>query len=180
MTHAMIDLETFGTKPGCAILSIGAVLFDPCGNSVGDDFYRTIDLASSMMAGFTINPETLQWWKEKEPPAKEALSLKTQPVLEVLTEFAVWCNLHKVEQVWCQGATFDAPILQEAFEMLDLKTPWKYVNVRDTRTIYDICGFDQKSIPRKGTYHNALDDAHHQVACVQASMMKAWMWRVSA
>ena len=28
-THAMIDIETLGTEPGCVVLSVGAVKFDP-------------------------------------------------------------------------------------------------------------------------------------------------------
>ena len=31
-THAMIDLETLGTKPDCVILTLGAIKFDPFTN----------------------------------------------------------------------------------------------------------------------------------------------------
>lgn len=172
----MIDIETLGKKPGCAILSLGAATFDPHMEDLGaahSTFYRTIDLTSSMLAGFFIDPETLQWWKEKELAAQLALSHNTSPVIDVLKDFSIWCEMNKIEQVWCQGATFDAPILQEAYEILKLKTPWLFWNVRDTRTAYDICGFNYKTvqnIPRSGTYHQALDDALHQIKCVQMAL----------
>ena len=34
MRDVMLDMETLGTAPGSAILTIGAVEFDPHGNSV--------------------------------------------------------------------------------------------------------------------------------------------------
>lgn len=37
MLHVMIDLETWGTKPGCDIRSIGAVVFDPLTGMLGND-----------------------------------------------------------------------------------------------------------------------------------------------
>ena len=52
-THIMLDLETWGKRPGCDIRSIGAVVFDPVasgGWSVsdrtlmnGDTFYIATD-----------------------------------------------------------------------------------------------------------------------------------------
>lgn len=37
MTHIMLDLETWGTKPGCDIRSIGACMFDPIAGTVAKD-----------------------------------------------------------------------------------------------------------------------------------------------
>jgi len=39
--HVMFDLETWGTTPGSALRSIGAVEFDPMGKDIGRTFYRT-------------------------------------------------------------------------------------------------------------------------------------------
>ena len=39
-THAMIDLETLGTAPDCAVLTIGAIKFDPnIAKPAWDEFY---------------------------------------------------------------------------------------------------------------------------------------------
>ena len=44
--------------------------------------------------------------------------------------------------------------------------------VRDTRTAYDLARLDPKTIPREGTHHSALDDAHHQVRCVREAVRR--------
>ena len=36
-----------------------------------------------------------------------------------------------------------------------------------SQALYHAAGLDPKSVPRDGTHHNALDDALHQVRCVQ-------------
>ena len=38
MRHVMIDLETLGVVPGCVVLQIGAVCFDPNGGELGEKF----------------------------------------------------------------------------------------------------------------------------------------------
>ena len=48
--HAMLDLETWGTKPGSAIRSIGAALFTLDGN-IGGTFYCNVDEQSCLDIG---------------------------------------------------------------------------------------------------------------------------------
>lgn len=59
-----------------------------------------------------------------------------------------------------------------AYEICKLPLPWEFHKTRDTRTVYDVCGFDYKSIPFDGEPHNALHDAVHQVKLVQAALRK--------
>jgi len=172
MTHAMVDTETFGIEPGCAILSIGAVIFDPRGRGHIEPFYRTIDLVSCVMLGFDINSDTVDWWKKQSPEAQEALSVNTAHIKEVLAAFEKWCIDNKVDRLWCHGATFDGPIITKAFQLVGMKAPYRYTQVRDTRTIYDMFGIDLTTIPRVGTHHNALDDAIFQVNAVQEAFLK--------
>lgn len=91
-------------------------------------------------------------------------------IISATKEFLKWCLMVKAEQIWCQGANFDEPIIRAAIEKLGGTVPWKFWNVRDTRTVYDLCGFDPKRVPRQGTYHNSLDDAKHQVTCIQEAL----------
>lgn len=171
MNNVMVDTETLGTKPGCTVLSIGACTFDPRGEGNGSEFYRVINVFDSLMQGFEINADTLEWWKKQSSEAKQTFSEAQSVTLwQALEDFAQWFADVEGEQVWCQGATFDAPILEECFERVNPGTPWKFWNVRDTRTVYDVCDFDSKSVERAGTYHNALDDAKHQVLCVQTAL----------
>jgi len=57
MTDIMLDLETMGTSPTSAIVSIGAVKFSPEGG-VTDDFYARIHLPDAVDSGLTLDPAT--------------------------------------------------------------------------------------------------------------------------
>lgn len=157
--HVMIDLETMGTTPDCAIVSIGAVVFDPRYNVVTKNtFYREIDWDSQ---GRKIDPGTLQWWQDKHPKAKEALN-GLDDLSEVLEQLADW--LPRDAKPWGNGSTFDISFLEHAYRQHDMEIPWKFWNVRDCRTIKDLYesargGYDKKS---GGTLHHALDDAIFQ------------------
>lgn len=41
MTHIMLDLETWGKRPGCDLRSIGAVVFDPIEGTIADAVHYT-------------------------------------------------------------------------------------------------------------------------------------------
>ncbi|PZP38414.1 MAG: hypothetical protein DI598_20830, partial [Pseudopedobacter saltans] len=116
----MGDIETLGKHPGCVILSIGAAVFDPRGESVLNTFYEKISLFDSLMHGFEIDQSTVDWWKTQNENAKNEFSQPQShqplPVKYVLEEFAQWFLDNEGAQFWCQGATFDAPILQAYYE----------------------------------------------------------------
>lgn len=172
MTNVMLDLETLGKSAGCAILSIGTTVFDPRGDGHGDKFYLNVDRNDCLRHGLTSDPSTVAWWAEQSQAAQDHLLHDQRPLFDSLLIFLQWWGMVGGEKVWCQGATFDAPVMQTAFEAVGLAAPWKFWNVRDTRTVYDIQGFNPYSVQRVGTYHNALDDAIHQVKCVQTAMRK--------
>lgn len=171
MTNVMVDIKTLGRKPGCKILSIGAVEFDPyrrgAGRGAGRAFYTNVDCAGF---GLIREGSTAQRWAEQLEEARSYLEHNRKRLDIALREFRGWFNHVGGEQVWSQGAAFDIPILEFAFERVGLRAPWKFRDVRDTRTVYDILGFDVRSIEREGTLHSALDDALHQVKCVQTAI----------
>jgi hypothetical protein len=162
----MIDIETLGTTPGSAILSIGAVVFGPDG--LGDTFYAPILLQSCVAAGLTIDPNTIAWWMQQSDAARAAAFRPDADALaEVLEQFTCWFGLVDAERPWCHGATFDVPLLEVAYKACGLKAPWRFHAVRDTRTLYDLAGV--KVNRAQGTHHNALDDAMAQAdAAVKA------------
>lgn len=169
MAHIMMDLESWGTRPGCALRSIGAVVFDPHSDSLGDEFYSNIDDRSCQDIGLTIDPETVQWWAQQSPEAVEHLKRDQRSIKVVVSAFHNWFREGGCTHVWCHGANFDEPLWQAVAQRLGLAVPWKFWNVRCTRTIYEAANFDPRSLPREGAHHNALDDAKHQARCVQAA-----------
>lgn len=66
MSHVMLDLETLGRGPGCVILSIGAVTFNPFGEGYKHEFTCNIEPEISKQLGFTVDPDTVAWWGQAE------------------------------------------------------------------------------------------------------------------
>lgn len=182
MKHCMLDLETFGTQAGCVIRSIGAVQFDP-DTGVGETFYRNITEEDQIILGAFKDPDTVKWWGRQSKESQAAL-LEDQVRLEtVVTDFFQWFKKNKLKFIWSQGSNFDSVLWEASSKMVNTKIPWQFYNTRDTRTAYDFAGLDTKTIPRTGTYHNALDDSMHQCRCVYMAYKiirnakeKAWQY----
>lgn len=60
MKNVMLDLETMGSGSKAAIVSIGAVLFDPMTGETGAEFYQVVSLNSSAHYG-ELDPGTVIW-----------------------------------------------------------------------------------------------------------------------
>ena len=168
LRHVMIDLETMGTVPEMAIVSVGAVLFDPrLGKIDKKTFYRELDWESQ---GRFIDPETQKWWEGQNAKAKDAL-YGLEDLGDTLNELSEW--LPADCKVWGNGSTFDISCLEHAYRQLGIVIPWKFWNVRDCRTVLDMYeskrgGFNKQT---GGTLHNALDDAKYQASYIN----KMWL-----
>lgn len=165
--HVMLDLETLGTKPGCTILSIGAVAFDPEGGVFVDEaFYIEISRASCRSAYFFEDPSTMKWWSTHVgTEAYKILSYERQTkavsIGFALTEFASWLQgISGPLSIWSNGVSFDLPILAEAYRHMGLMVPWGYESERCFRTLKSLR--PEIKTDRKGEYHNARDDAINQ------------------
>lgn len=166
----MLDLETFGTQPGAALRSIGAVQFDLDGRT-GATFYRNITRESCVAAGLVVDPNTEAWWAAPErATARKTLETDQRNLQDVVGDF--WCWFHQNDCVypWGHGASFDPPLWEAACSAVKASAPWKFFNIRDTRTIYHVFNFETRNLRRRGVYHNALDDALYQVDCVAAAL----------
>ncbi len=179
MKHIMIDLETMGTIPGSAILSCGAVAFDPFTGEIDTEntFYRNISIDSNLKLGMKIAGDTLEWWLAQNSEALKMLFEDSIVVSEFLSHFTNWWGRRDGIFPWSHGASFDITLLETMFRMAKEYPggsklpdfPWKFWDVRDTRTIFHaawpLAGKPQ-GITREGTHHNALDDAIYQAQCV--------------
>lgn len=170
MTHIMLDLETFGTRAGSVIRSIGAVVFDPNGAELGAEFYRNIDRASCESVGLTTDKSTEDWWAKQSKEAQDSLLEDQLPLGQVVSDFNQWFVHQCGTKVWCQGANFDSVLWEAAVAAAGHRVPWRFWCVRDTRTVYEMFRFDASALKREGTYHNALADAKHQAGCVQTAV----------
>ena len=164
--HAMIDLETLGTRPDGVILSIGGVKFDPNGSKIIDEFYYKLDVDEQTERGRSIDESTIEWWGTQDPAVIEAAmgSEGRSAVKDFLEEFKRWCV--GADAYWAQGPTFDMCMLENLYLQYDMNYPWAFWKVRDSRTLFIIMPKD----PRKEmnfAAHDALEDCKAQAQCVQ-------------
>jgi hypothetical protein len=164
--HIMLDLETWGTRAGCAIRSIGACVFDAKG--VGNTFYRNVTDASCEAAGLKQEPGTVKFWSEQGDTARAAFDADQVSLGHALLEFNDWWAAERGKFIWGMGANFDPPIIEAAYEAVMLDAPWKFWDVRCCRTV--LASADRRPERVKGdTKHHALDDAIAQAKAVSAA-----------
>jgi hypothetical protein len=165
--HIMLDLETWGTHPGSALRSIGAVTFSPYGDRHTEQtYYSNIDRASCEAAGLRIDPDTEKWWSGQSFEAQNRLIENCRPLRDVVHDFAKWWLSVGGTYVWSNGANFDEVLWRDAMERVDHRAPWKYWNVRDTRTCWHLARLNHKAVKFEGIQHDAIADARHQAKCV--------------
>lgn len=160
MKHIMLDLETLGVKPGCIVLSIGAVEFSPAG--VGREFYTVLSTADQATLGLVEDPDTVKWWSQQSEAARRVFREEQQPLAEALRLFAAFCASVAAPSrlaLWGNGADFDNPILRAVFDAAKIDAPWGKYNNRCYRTIKSLSEVKQ---PKPEVPHHALYDAKAQ------------------
>lgn len=162
MQDVMLDLETLGTRPGCVVLSIGAVFFDRDG--LGAEFYTTLRKSLCVRAGLHVDPDTVKWWSRQTPEARLILdSVKSSTALpprKALAEFNEFLAAGGAQRIWGNGADFDNPILLAVYHAVGVKPAWGPFGNRCYRTAKN--QLPGPKLTRQGTHHHALDDAKSQ------------------
>lgn len=172
MRYVMVDLETLGTAPGCQIVSIGAVEFEPRNGELGREFYQVIRMAEQETFGLHTSKSTVDWWDKQSEEAKK-IFFDPQAVYigAALSGFHAWLPDNAL--VWGNGADFDNAILAAAAHLLSHGPLWKPYNSRCYRTVKNLAPHIQ--LVRTGQHHNALDDAksqaHHLMAIVEGTTL---------
>lgn len=174
--HCMIDLETLDTVPSAVVLSIGAVLFDPNSSYIGETFYAKLEVETQVNAGRTKSPQTLEWWAKQSDQARlEAFGMEgKQPTDEVLSSLRQYINRaiseHELAGVWGNGSDFDNVIVADLYRSFGASNAWPFWMNRCFRTLKDLRKPMTFIKPqRRGTHHNALDDAVYQAEYLQAT-----------
>lgn len=174
----MMDLETMGTAPGCAIVSIGIIAFDPLAVEVDEIFpdhgyYTVVSRDSCLDAFLHEDAATRAWWAGQGAEARKALdqynnnegaTLDTA-LIGTIEYVSRHCNPREA-RVFGNGSDFDNAILAVAGRQGGVKLPWSYGGrcYRTMKSLDSILGpeFAAPPVLRTGTYHNALDDAKTQ------------------
>lgn len=180
--HVMIDIETLGTKPGCAILAIAAVEFDPFGVNYGAEFYQNVELTSQIMFGAEVNAATLEWWQTQSEQAKLALVDDQVRLEKALSSFAFFIERfdgEKCPMIWAKSVQFDTGILAHAMNEHGVVVPWTHRDLIDCRTVMELAKLKPvtmpmapPSVPPAGVPHNALFDCRYQIMHTQEAIRK--------
>lgn len=162
--HLMLDMETIAVSPRSVVLSLGAVHFNPFGDSIDDELYFRISIDDQDALGREIDPGTLDWWSKQDPAIMEEAfnpddRISLVSAMDQFHRFAWGCDAF-----WSHGATFDLVIIEDLCRQLNCALPWNFWQLRDTRTLFDL-GFDPNM--SKESKHNALQDAIRQAIGVQ-------------
>lgn len=167
MTQAvMLDIETLGIKPDSVILTLGAVKFDPyVPDKISDGLYLRVDVDEQITQGRDVDDETVEWWgKQSDHIREEALGddnrVSVTELIRQLNKFLV-----AVDEIWCQGPSFDIVILENLYRQYQTPHNWKYFQIRDSRTLFQVHG-DPRDRNAAGL-HNALEDCISQARGVQ-------------
>jgi len=167
--HLMVDLETLATTPNAAILSLGAVTFNPNSDQIYDELYYKVELESLDGLDSYIDDGTIEWWSKQDPKAQEeAFDPNNRiDIRTVMDDFYKFCM--GSSKFWSHGSTFDIIILEHYYRQIGKPYPWKFWEVRDTRTLFDL-GMDPE-MPQANKHH-ALEDARRQAIGVQNMFRK--------
>lgn len=177
MKHFMVDIETLSTAVNAAVLSIGAVEFDPFTRQILRTFYHELDLSEQENRHIDIN--TVQWWFKQcqENPVNFDLMTKHNRekdgvtfALHKLGEFingGIEYAMTRVEgyehvAIWACDPDFDIAILNDLYKEHNLPIPWRYSELRSVRTVRDLTKIAGMEIPKQEANHNALDDCIRQ------------------
>lgn len=193
--HIMIDLETLSNRPETGIImSLAAVKFDPyvgplidCSQPIplenaesDDELYYIIDVEQSTLHGYTIEPDTYNWWVTDPERVMEyhrmmgySRSVSLLHALQRLTAFARKDQRADVQTYgWSHGAGYDMVFISERYRQLCAAgdNPFDHHNIMDTRTVLamhrQLRDGDVVWQPARMKHH-PIDDARRQARAVQ-------------
>lgn len=167
LSDIMLDIETLSTRADGIILSIGAVKFDPNGDTIDNEgFYASISVESNHLAGRHLSESTLKFWLKQSAEAQIVFHEKKVALADALNDFAAFFD-HADYKVWGNGASFDVPMIAHAFETHGAETPWKFWNSRCYRTIKNLPAAQKAVKVANELKHHALSDAIAQAKQLQ-------------
>lgn len=186
MKWVFCDIETFSVRKNAVIPSLG-ILSIEINDEALDYTYKDclaladsvkLDMDEQLTAGRHIMKETMDWWSKQD---KAALASVTPDGSEVsILEFHKWLDQFgdiKNATWWFRGPHFDAAIMESLFEDFNIRAPWNFWAVRDTRTWFE-CYTDHAKIQGDPPKAFVAHDPKHDVALDCWSMLQVMKERM--
>lgn len=171
-----LDLETLGTDPGDAILSIGMVAFNIKTGYKGHSFYCSFDEQEWLDAGYTARESTRKWWANPSlDKARQMLHTNRMTMKEGLQSALNWVGRRNSQNgLWSRGYMDETMLKLAVRKELGIEDPWHYQAASDARTLLTTLGriapLADIGAPRfHGIPHYALDDADHEADLVHCA-----------
>lgn len=169
-TDLMIDIETTGRRPGCAIIQIAAVPFNMNNGAVSKNVFKmAINLDSQFKNKFGYCPNTMGWWKKTNKALFDKLSNSEDNYVTVGKAFQEYFNSledHNKIRTWGNSARFDMGILEGWYMRaigFKFNAFWNTWLERDVRTLSCLRPDIKKGTKFEGIKHDAIDDCKHQI-----------------
>lgn len=117
-----------------------------------------------MKLGLKPSASTITWWLDpaRNGKARDVFFDKEAVDLPLaLDAFTDWYGA-RPDSVWGNSAAFDIGLLKDAYKACGKEFPVAFYRERCYRTLKGLPGMDRFKLTRRGTHHNALDDAYSQ------------------
>ena len=163
----MIDIETTSTKYNACIVSIGVVAFNVYDSKLKQkELEIFVDKDSCDKLNLHTSQETMDWWSSQDENIRKKI-FESQPRLDIkdaLIALTNFCNSFNARRYWCHGINFDPIVLENAYEKCELTPPWKFFQLRDSRTIKQLLTLNElNSIPKSVNCHDSIEDCRNQI-----------------
>jgi hypothetical protein len=135
-------------------------------------FYATVVPDSNLEIGLTHDKETIKWWKEQSKEAYKAVweNPEALHISEALAKFSVFVGQlgKEAPEFWVNGASFDYPILQEAYIRAGLEFPVPFRKQNCYRTLKNLFPYVKAVDIAEGIKHHSFWDAVYQAKHCEA------------
>lgn len=172
----MIDLETLDVSSSAIIVAIGAVAFNNKFDTV-DEKMILVDL-SRTYSGVTASVDTCLFWFKQLRKNPEMLKLFKGDVYEpdALDQLGLFIDeLKETKNTFWSKGSFDFNILNHRYAAYDKKTPWRYNEIRDARTVINLPRdgmMPPVKLPTNENLHDPISDCKNQIEQMRAVLFQ--------
>jgi hypothetical protein len=163
----MVDIETLGTSPDAAIISLGMAAFND------SELIATAGLAIRPADWHgDIDPSTVHWWMQQSAEARMFSFNGTGTAADAALQLHHFIQQYGGEETWANDPSFDIVKLRQWWGRQNLAAPFPihYRTERSLRTIIALAKELHIVLPGSaGTAHNPIDDAANQARTVLAA-----------
>jgi len=162
--YIMVDLETLGTRAGCGILQVGAVVV----GNLDLQFEMKVDYSKNDGYGLHTDPNTLEWWHKQDPMIASEVFSGVNDLATVVSNFVLWLKSLPAKQYTLvgNGSDFDLPILKHAIAAAGFSLPRNVSKFgfcyRTLSTLNPALAIAAKNTFENKAKHDALSDAIYQ------------------